>query len=354
MEFVSDSEIGSRLIWLTGAVFLALVFLLMLQTVFLRFRLIASNRRTAALQEKWEPILVESLYQIPEILPPPPRRRDAFEFLILWNYLRESLRDEAGENLTAIARQLEINQHALKMLKSNNLRKKLLAVQTLGWMREKSAWQTLRELTKVADPVVSLSAARGLMRIEPQAALKEILPSVVGRADWAFAVVASMLREAGADIISESLTEAVINSPVERKARLLRLLTLAHPNVSVPAVRKIIKRTKDLEILTAGLRILQDPEDLPRVRKLLKDERWEVRVQAAICLGRIGNEKDIPKLAHACGDLEWWVRYRAAEALANLPFITCEMLENIAAKHKNDFARDIIRQVIAEREVSGG
>ncbi len=353
MAFATDFEIGVQVIWLMGVTFLTLVFVLMLLIIFLRFRLIINTRRTSALQEKWEPVLVESLYQMPGNPPPPPGRRDAFEFLILWNYLRESLRDDAGENLVAIARKLEIHHHALKMLQSRNLRKKLLAIQTLGWMRETSAWQTLRELSEVKDPVVSLSAARGLMRIEPEKALKEILPTIVRREDWAFAVVASMLKEAGADIISESLTAAVVNSPVERKSRLLRLLTLAHPHVSVPAVRKVIKRSKDLEILTAGLRILQDPEDLPRVRKLLKDERWEVRVQAAICLGRIGNEKDIPKLAHACGDLEWWVRYRAAEALANLPFVTQNDLENFAAKHNNDFARDIIRQVIAEREVIG-
>lgn len=323
----------------------------MLEIIFLRRRLVWRTRRAERLHNIWLPLLVESLEQIPEHLPP-LSRSDMLEFLLLWNHLQESLRDQGGENLIVVARLLKIDREALKLLGHRNLREKLLASQTLGSLRERSAWEDLRWMTESDDPVLSLSAARALMRIDTRRALPLILPIIARRDDWAYAVVGTILKEAGADVISEPLARAALLNTPEQAPRILRFLELAHPHTVVPAVRRIITNASDLETITACLRILQDPEDLPLVRAFLKDERWEIRLHAAVCLGRIGTPEDEARLIEATRDPHWWVRYRAAQALANLPFILPEQLEKIAETHPDKSARDIIRQVITEGKVT--
>lgn len=354
MAFGTDSNTVLQVAWWTGAASVALVVLLMIEIVFLRTLLVRRKRRVTRLHEMWQPILVESLERIPEFLPAPPSKADAFEFLLLWNYLQESVRaGDAGEKLAVVARRLDANRQALKMLNQRGLRKKLLAIQTLGWLREISAWEKLHSILGCSDPVLSLCAARSLMRIDTQRALPLILPIIARRSDWSMAVVGAMLKDAGADAISGPLARAVLLIPTVQVPRMLRFLELAHPHATVSAVRQLIGSTSDMETITACLRILQFPDDLPIVRRFLKDGRWQIRLQAAVCLGRIGTPADVSSLSHACGDLEWWVRYRSAQSLANLPFITSEKLDAISESHPNEFASDIIRQVIAEREVTG-
>ena len=347
-----DSNIAVNAAWLTGAASLVLVGLLMLQIVLLRSVHLLRARRVRRLHEIWQPLLAESLFQFPSGLPARLSRWDTFEFLLLWNYIRESLRDDAGENLIRIAGSLGMHGRARKMLDSRNLQSKLIGIQTLGWLRDASAWDVLRSTAESDDPVLSLCSARALLRIDPEKALPAILPLVARRDDWSFSVVGAMLKECGADQISEPLARATLLVPTPQVPRMLRYLELAHAQSAVPAVRQIAAENNDLEVVTACLRIFQDPEDLPAVREYLKDERWQVRLQAAVCLGRIGTAADISGLAHACGDQEWWVRYRAAQSLADLPFVSAAQLAELARDHQNDFARDILTQVIAEREVA--
>jgi HEAT repeat protein len=116
-------------------------------------------------------------------------------------------------------------------------------------------------------------------------------------------------------------------------------------------VRQIVHRTNDPDVLGACLRIFRDPEDLDTVRAFLGDPRWQVRVQAASALGRVGTADDEPRLARMLGDPEWWVRYRAAHAVAALLADAPERLDRLQRQHPNPFARDILRQVQAERQL---
>ena len=84
---------------------------------------------------------------------------------------------------------------------------------------------------------------------------------------------------------------------------------------------------------------------------MLSDQRWEIRVNAANAIGRTGTEQDEKLLIGALQDKEWWVRYRSAQALASLTSVNMEKLENSAAAQTDNFARDILRHVVAERRL---
>jgi HEAT repeat protein len=84
------------------------------------------------------------------------------------------------------------------------------------------------------------------------------------------------------------------------------------------------------------------------VRALLAHEDWQVRVQAAKALGRIGDRGDTERLVALLADREWWVRYRAAQALVELPWLTRADLDALHAALDDRYAADMLAQVMAE------
>jgi HEAT repeat protein len=67
-----------------------------------------------------------------------------------------------------------------------------------------------------------------------------------------------------------------------------------------------------------ALRRHAEPETVPVLLKLLTDDDWRVRAQAARALGALRVISAAAPLAEAVRDRAWWVRYRAALALAQI------------------------------------
>ena len=65
----------------------------------------------------------------------------------------------------------------------------------------------------------------------------------------------------------------------------------------------------------------------------------------------LGHDEDLGLLIEALNDLDRWVRYRAASALMIMPSITEEKIADLAENLPNEFARDILRQVLAENRL---
>jgi HEAT repeat protein len=187
------------------------------------------------------------------------------------------------------------------------------------------------------------------MKIDLERATEIFLPQIIERDDWSFSVVGKILRETEAEMISFPLIQAALNAPDETAQKIIRFFDLAHMELTAPAIRDIINRTENVEVTLFCLRAIKDPADLKIVRNLLKNDDWKIRAQAAICLGKIGTEEDEDRLVHSAGDQEWWVRFRSAQALASLPSMTIERLEEIAGEHKNLYAQDAILKIIKER-----
>jgi HEAT repeat protein len=199
--------------------------------------------------------------------------------------------------------------------------------------------------------------------IDPRKAVPELIPLLMIRADWPASRVANMLQIAGADLISDQIANAALKCAVaetepnshasgkpaiNNSARLVGYLELAHNVAALPAARAIAASSHDPEVLAACLRLLNSAEDLPVVRECLSHEDSRVRVQAAVTLGRLGEDDDEERLVPLLSDREWWVRYRAAQALSLLPHMREPKLKTIQAAQSDPFARDILAQVMAE------
>jgi hypothetical protein len=172
------------------------------------------------------------------------------------------------------------------------------------------------------------------------------------RPEWSPPALAWMLKEAGADVISEPLAALVASVSASRSrhfARLVRMLEMAHARDATPVVQQIIPRTQDQEVLVACLRVIRGPSEMGLVRGLLHHEAWQVRMLAAIALGKYGGSGDETSMLRAMSDREWWVRHHAAASLLKLPSSTPPRIQQILSNEEyNPFARDALRQVLAE------
>jgi HEAT repeat protein len=328
----------------------------------MRVGLLLREKRRKKFLAVWQPILVNAVDIATSDLPR-LAGRDLPEFLLLWNHLQESLLDESKDHLNQIGKALTIERAALRLLRRGNLRERLLAIVTLGQLHERPAWDQLLTIAQREGALLSVVAARALVMIDPTKAVPELIPLLMARADWPASRVATMLRIAGADVISDQIANAALKSALEESAQagngdgkratndpaqMVRYLELAYNVAALPAARTIVELSHDPEVLAACLRLLRSAEDLPVVRECLSHEDFRVRVQAAAALGRIGEASDEELLVPLLLDTEWWVRYRAAQALSRLPHMREPKLKTIQAAQADPFARDILTQVMAE------
>ena len=326
--------------------FCRLTLLLSLQIVGMRMALRRRQHGEARALARWRPVLNAAIVGDAPATLPVLGRAERVPFLRLWVHLQGSLRGDAGEALNEVARRLKVDVEARAMLARGPRSARLLGALVLGHLRDRRAWTELLRLANQPDNTLSLTALWALVRIDPEAAAAYLAPMFVEREDWALSHVAGILQQASgpaAAVLARLL-------PQLDEARLPRALRIAEAlRVTLPAgVLRTALASSAVPVVIAALRSVLTPETIDQVRALLSHEEWQVRVQAARALGRVGERADADRLAVLLGDREWWVRYRAAEALRELPALRRADLEALQASLPDPFAADMLAQVLAE------
>ncbi|MBQ5948024.1 HEAT repeat domain-containing protein [Massilia sp. ST3] len=335
-------------VW-TGAVALALTLLLSIQILLMRLSLRRRERREARVLARWRPLLNQAIVgEHPSLPVLEPGER--LPFLRLWVHLQGSLRGEATDALNALARELGADRLARAFLARGARQERLLAVLVLGHLRDREAWPQLLPLAELSDSALSLTALWALVRVDPEAAAEYLTPLFIEREDWALSHVAGILQQAAAPTAAV-LGRVLPTLPAERLPRALRIAEALRVPLPGPVLAGSL-RSSAVPVVIAGLRSVITPETIAEVRALLTHEDWQVRVQAARALGRIGAREDAERLRALLADPQWWVRYRAAQALRELPALSRADLEQLRDSLTDRFAADMLQQVLAEEETA--
>ena len=329
---------------------IVLAIVLLVVILLMRLALQASERRRARFVDTWKPLLAESLLERPGGLPP-IRKTDELAFLYLWNYYQESVRGDSKDNLNAVARLAGADGIAKRWLEHRTMRLRLIAVTTLGHLREASCWDALERLAADENAFLSLASARALIHIDAAAAMSVVIPLIASRTDWSPVKVAGILNEAGTEIVAKPLAHAAASAPPDQAVRIIRCLEATRSTGALPVIRQmLLEQAPDDRVIPACLHLFGefgDPKDLPIVRAYAGHALWPVRVQAAAALGRMGTEEDQERLIRMLVDEQWWVRYRAAEALARLSFIGREKLQMIQAGQTDPRAKEVLMSFLS-------
>ncbi len=340
-------------LWLSLAM-LVLAALLALHIVWLRVRLKVRSRRERHFRAVWQP-LMNAVAAGENVEPPRLARGREIYFLRLWNSMQESRLGEEKVRLNRLAERCDILTYAQGLLRQTSLRPRLIALLTLGHMGDRIPWNDILRLSREPDALLSLAAARAMFQIDAESALHELMPQLLQREDWQTAQLAILIKEHGTDDLFTYLADATArlagsSEPpyLPQLGRLLRLLEAAPSRFALPAVRRVLAKTADDEIVASCLKFLHSAADLPAVHTRLGHPNWVVRLQAARALGRIGSTEDSPRLVALLGDPVWWVRYRAAQALVAVMRGDNEELLQLRGSVTDRYGRDMLDMVMAE------
>lgn len=338
--------------WLTTISIHALILVLLGWTLIIRWLRVSTDRRRQRMVAIWRPTLAQSLMEAPALLPP-IHPRDRVLFLYLWNHLQESIKGESSDELCAIVRRTGMDRVVHQYLLKGTLRQQLLAIVTLGHLKDQTAWSRLIELARDANAFRSIEAARALVRIDSQHAIPALIPLISQRADWSPLKVLAILQGAGDEHVAHALGEAAVKAEPLLAARLIRFLGSIRSHRSLPLIRPLLARQPlHDDVLGSCLALFgqcSDPHDLPVVRQYSAHPTWFIRVQAATALGKMGVDEDAAILIGLLNDAHWWVRYRAAEALSVLPTMTDDKLSLLVQTLPPGEERHILTPFVAKR-----
>lgn len=334
-----------------GAEIAALASALMLMIALLvRWRLRAEDRLQARVIATWRPILTRIAVGEGEPATLPAMAGRELRFLMEeWNSLHDAVRGDSGERLNALAPKLGFNVAARRGLRSGQIGERILAIRTLGHLRDGSAWKELQDQLVASNALVSFYAAAALVAIDAQRAMPGIMRELSERESWPAEAMARLLVDVGADISREPIRALMLTLAPGKLPPLLPWL--AHIDAvlgSEVAIELLRRHPQEDALVAAALLVIQDPALLGEIAKFSESNDAHVRENVAQALGRLGGMGEVETLVWLMGDPVWWVRYRAAQALLRLKGMTQPQVAAIRETLGDKFARDMLDQAVAE------
>jgi len=335
-----------------GAIVLTLFQLLCI--LLLRGWLWLKERRRQRLWQLWRPLCMNAACGLaPSASPLYLSNNNWLLFFPLWHHYLLNVGGEAPDNLQRLGRSMGLHHIVIKILnRAPSDREFIAATVAAGWLRDIRAWEPLLQRLHDEDPVRSFSAARALTRIDTRSALREVIPLLVTHPDWPRHLVAGLLLEAGPVMVSLPLLNAILNTSQEQVTALVRYLPFADVGTTNAVLHRYMFTGQNQELLCACLKAARSPKVLSLVRNCLSDAQWEVRVEAANALSRLGDGSDVASLQPLLSDQQWWVRYRAAQAIGELLHRDKAQMMRIHQAQTDRYAADMLMQVMAEWEMA--
>lgn len=323
---------------------------ILLEVTWLRFNKIHEEKCRKSFLKNWQPVLVQSALG-EKLALPTLGESDVDRFLILWLHFQESLLGEPRTHLNALMYEVDLSAELKRRLLRGSVADRMVAITSFGYLKDQSVWNELENLVHSPVLVLSILAARALVSIDAAKAVPIVFPVIAERRDWPAPKVARILKESP-EIMASFLNfiEKAIHDKQPYLIRLLRLLHVQHLNQSPLYIRDILNHSDNPELVLAALKLVREPRDLDLVRKRLRDDSWQVKVQAVKVLGQLGGKQDIPTLVSLLDSKDWWLRYRAASSINLMPFLKKIDFEEIKANLNDPYAREMFEYAFATKD----
>jgi HEAT repeat protein len=349
--FHSDFDaVTTAAVWSVVVVFATTVSIFVFTLGLRRVKIVSARRRTQVVAA-WRRIFAAATLDQDDALTitlPKPGRNQCNDLMEEWNRARTAVEGASAHNLIALGERLGLAKMARHMLHSRAVKTRILAIQTLGNLRDTPSRQAIQGLVTDENTALSITAAVALVEICPDRAIALLLPMIEKRPDWPRNRISIFLHMAGSERISEPMYRAIRSADNAGKTYLLQFAHQVEANVLDALVNDLIRESNDPGVLNAALKLVSGHADVPRIAALVRHETWFVRVQIAKVLGRVGQQEHLSLLESMLDDEEWWVRYRAAQAIAALPFLGPNKLRQLQYRQRDPFAADMLQQAYAE------
>jgi hypothetical protein len=342
-----------RLAALTALGLAAVTLLVMLHVLAISAWATHERRRREAFNRAWRPRLALAAIDEADFgASAPLRGRRRLWWLMLWNRVQRQLRGEATARLNRVLRRMGLDAHARRMLHRPGVRRRLVALETMRHVGDRSCWSDVEPLLQAGNPFVSLAAAEALVAMDAGEAMRRILPLALRRVDWGRQRVVALCRQAGPAAVTPPLLELLELASPAGVSRLVPLLSTADPARIAPWARTCALEDPDPRDRLAAFQALDELRD-PRDRELFirgfGDPDPGVRLAAVTALSRQARAEDVDVLVPLLSDRSWWVRRRAADTLAVLPRVSEAQLQALLPAIEDRYGREALSRALAER-----
>jgi len=244
----------------------------------------------------------------------------------------------------------------IEALQSMNVRRRLLASERLGYLKNENATHALVDILDDEIPAIRLSAARSLAaqgRIESiEPILRALdLPSELNE-----------LREVEAifdfgPCAVPALIDVLESPPGKYSSNAIivvaRVLGMLKSQQATPLIIQLLSN-KDVSVrinAAHALGDLGDPGAVSDLAALVNDPSWEVRSKAMKSLGKLHAEQEMATLSRSLTDQSWWVRFSGAQALYSLGEAGVKELQLVMVKSDDINAQEMCREVLEEHNI---
>ncbi len=241
-------------------------------------------------------------------------------------------------------------------LKSNNVKRRLLAAERLGFLDNEASTAALLNTLEDEMPAIRLCAARSLAIQGKTEAIKPILqaldlPSELDNrreaeaiSDYGHSAVPTLLS------MLDSPNGNNSNNTIIVAARVLGMLRTAE---AVQPLIRLLKNPEESVRLCAARALgeIGDSAAISPVAAMANDSAWRVRKEAMKAIGELHADRQIPILSHALSDSSWWVRFSAAQGLHSLGKLGVTELQQVIKNTVDEHAREICSEVLEEHMI---
>lgn len=317
------------------------------------------RRRREAVTARWRDVF-KSAYtgeEPPDPLPPvaPKDWFIVLQLFVRFHDVRDKDKPRAHEvlpKLDAFALEAGIDEYALRLLEKGDNADKILALNVLGHLREVRAMDSAVALCDDEGAELSRAAAQCALRIDPRF-IDGMLELVRERGDWVRSRVETMLKEVSSEDLDPAMSRVIDTADERGKQRLLDYVRFCSPAAARVICKQVLDFAKDDETVSAALRSLAPlagENDHALALRYCKHDAPIVLLSALRVLRKCVLYSDRDLLAGLTAHRDYWVRLRAAEAVVQL-YGDTGLAQEFANEHPDRYARDAIRQALAERKL---
>lgn len=341
-------------VWPAVLVIAGLNVLMMGMTVVLRMVRSVGGRRRQALLKEADALLEEVLAggSVPEGLNALATRDPDVLSEAMIRHL-SLLRGAQRERLVELAAGLRLVDYYAGEISARSRWRRARAAENLGYLGGPEVVGPLSGLLSDGDETVRAVAARALARIGTPEAARILVRSLGDPSDLTRLRVAENLERLG-PLAVEPLIERLRSGEERASAMAARILGNLRAREAAPALLQAARDGEGVDLRAQAVLALGrigDPEYVPTLLAAARDQEWPVRAQAANALRMIGDVSAIPQLERMVSDREWWVRVNAARALASLGPAGEKALVRVL-EGEDRFARDRAAAALESRGVT--
>ncbi|MCC5880626.1 MAG: HEAT repeat domain-containing protein [Idiomarina sp.] len=331
--FTTNSDVILDIVIAATLGFLSLCGVLLLIAGLFRWQSRRSLLRERKLTELWQAHFHQAICDGTLAVSDMPRlkRRHRKDFLEYWSQVHAYVRGSGDKGLNELAHLVDLPRWLTRYLSDPRISVRLSAITALGYFGKATATQeryVLRALES-KNRLLSITALRCLMSLNVERTLGE-LANRLAFMNWSDSRLVSALKEAPREQVLAVLDNALHDAPLPRALKCYRLAEQLRGYTDQQTTDTLLERFADQEAaLSQFLRLVNTPSSRPQVITLLSHPSANIRAQAIMALGRIGDTSDADRLLTMLDDSDNWVRYDAAATILLLPGIGNTQIDHL-------------------------